>query len=343
MRRGIITILLMIVSAGTLGAGLYFPVEPWDFAPHGGKVSSLSFDRFRIRLRECTTPPAALRQQYLAQAEELESRRRRLGTDELIKLGGYRYRLGQNDQAFAAWHDATLKDSRNFLAYSDLALILFVRGEIVNAVRVAGDSRDLQPKQIPGLTAEQSTWWSRADVMLVKLMRSRARELSQGIPPAQLAPDDLFGVQFVGEDGRYAAGWLAASEMARLPEDAIAVIQQLVLWMPGDSRLYWLLAELYNAHGDMASALAIMNECKDLRRFPSDQLTEHRRVIQDEVDRLQDEEALKRDREEQDQALRERNKKRIMYGVAVVGGMLILALIIWQVRIYARKLGWWKA
>src|SRR5207249_8586641 len=36
--------------------------------------------------------------------------------------------------------------------------------------------------------------------------------------------------------------------------EAIALVQQLLLWLPDDTRLYWLLGELYRADGDLKAA-----------------------------------------------------------------------------------------
>ena len=44
-------------------------------------------------------------------------------------------------------------------------------------------------------------------------------------------------------------------------KDAVAIVQQLLLWFPTDVRLYWLLAELYAAEGDIDAANTIFDEC----------------------------------------------------------------------------------
>jgi hypothetical protein len=67
-------------------------------------------------------------------------------------------------------------------------------------------------------------------------------------------------VRFVGPDGKYQAGALAPEEAKKLPADAVDIVQQLLLWMPHDHRLYWLLGELYNARGEYATAYKIFDE-----------------------------------------------------------------------------------
>ena len=68
-------------------------------------------------------------------------------------------------------------------------------------------------------------------------------------------------LRFVGPDGVYVAGDIDDKERKKLPPDAIAIVQQLVLWHPFDARLYWLLGELYNAEGDVETAFKILDEC----------------------------------------------------------------------------------
>jgi hypothetical protein len=75
---------------------------------------------------------------------------------------------------------------------------------------------------------------------------------------------------------------LAAAEQAKLPKDAVLLVEQLLVWMPDDVRLYWLLGELYNARGDTGFALEIFSEIVNKGgRFPA--LREHRRVLQSQV------------------------------------------------------------
>jgi hypothetical protein len=84
----------------------------------------------------------------------------------------------------------------------------------------------------------------------------------------------------VNEAGVYEPGVLAAKEKAKLPPDAIATVQQLVLWFPNDNRLYWLLAELYAANGEFKAAQDIMNECVSSGRYSNRKaLMQHREAI----------------------------------------------------------------
>ena len=51
------------------------------------------------------------------------------------------------------------------------------------------------------------------------------------------------------------------AERKKLPANAVAVVQQLALWLPADGRLLWQLGELANVHGDVRTAAAILEGC----------------------------------------------------------------------------------
>jgi hypothetical protein len=86
-------------------------------------------------------------------------------------------------------------------------------------------------------------------------------------------------VQFVDDDGKYYPGRLAVAERKKLPANAVAIVQQLALWLPADGRLLWLLAELANAHGDIKTAAAIMDGCVTEFAMSSPELREHRQLM----------------------------------------------------------------
>jgi hypothetical protein len=54
-------------------------------------------------------------------------------------------------------------------------------------------------------------------------------------------------VKFLNEKGEFEVGRIAKAEKAKLPKDAIEIVEQLLLWMPTDQRLMWLLGEVSNA------------------------------------------------------------------------------------------------
>jgi len=120
----------------------------------------------------------------------------------------------------------------------------------------------------------------RAEEFQLKLVRLR-----QGQKDAQEL-DDLFGVRYTGESGKYEPGKIAAAEAKKLPADATSVVQQLALWLPADARLLWQLAELANAHGDVRTAAAIMDGCVTEFGLHAPNVRRHRQATRTAADAL---------------------------------------------------------
>src|SRR5207245_2013352 len=90
--------------------------------------------------------------------------------------------------------------------------------------------------------------------------------------------------------GKFEPGKLAPREQAKLPpggiDEAIRIVQQLLIWQPNDSRLLWQLGELYNAKGDRVTALRILEALGGLggANFRPAELVSHRIAIKDDLD-----------------------------------------------------------
>src|SRR5205085_858010 len=96
----------------------------------------------------------------------------------------------------------------------------------------------------------------KAEELHLKLVTVR-----RGQPRTAQTLDDLFGIRYAGDKGEYAPDTLAAAERAKLPADAVALAQQLALWLPADGRLLWQLGDLANAFGDVLTAASILDVC----------------------------------------------------------------------------------
>ena len=127
---------------------------------------------------------------------------------------------------------------------------------------------------------------------LLKLVKLRWDESKGNKPPPENElPDNIFDVKFVNEAGVYEPGALAPAEKARLPggdfREALATVQELVLWFPLDIRLYWLLGELYAARGDVSGSISdfeaarrIMDECVGSGHYSNRKtLMQHREAV----------------------------------------------------------------
>jgi hypothetical protein len=113
-------------------------------------------------------------------------------------------------------------------------------------------------------------WFKECESYQRKLVRRRGIEFQKEPATFQAALsrlDPLFGSgksedqpHFVGESGRFEPGKIASAERAKIPKDAIKVVEQLLIWMPDDLRLSWLLGELLNAQGDTEGATIVFTD-----------------------------------------------------------------------------------
>jgi len=267
-------------------AGIYSPDEEPALIDKEGKAKALPFETFRVVLedyRQIAVPVlnSQQRQSYLKIREELFSKRSRATTEELIRLSAVLLRLREFENALEVLQLARSRDPRNFVVQSHLAMALHMMGD-PNAARYQDGALSLRVRELPGLSPEQTTWFLRVEKIFYDLLKSRFREQRDRGPRAPVETlDPIFPVNFVGESGNFEPGTIAQAERAKLPDDAMAIVQQLLLWMPEDARLYWLLGELYNAQGDLKAASTILDQCEDARRFYTPQLRAHRIAVKD--------------------------------------------------------------
>lgn len=189
-------------------------------------------------------------------------------------------RFGQPDEAAAALRGAR----RGFLPNITLAHIAIAQNsrehptwaqafeylDIANA--------EAPPKQFPGLTPQQLAWQLKLNRgPLLKLVQLRMQEARAKPAPESELPDALFPVNFADTAPD---GLLSPAERAKLSPDALATVQQLILWFPHDTRLYWLLAELYAARGEYRPAQKIMDECVSSLTYSNRKaLVQHREAV----------------------------------------------------------------
>jgi hypothetical protein len=97
--------------------------------------------------------------------------------------------------------------------------------------------------------------YRKCEVYLQRLMIHRLDEKKKR--QKKLKVDDMLDpiflnaknepIRFRNEKGEYDVGKIAAADKEQLYPDFVDDVQQLLLWMPSDKRLLWLLAEAYNA------------------------------------------------------------------------------------------------
>jgi tetratricopeptide (TPR) repeat protein len=261
-------------------AGLYPQALP--FPQYRDLISSL------VSLNRPTSPMA---ERYGQKVSQMLNRQHaaELGPEEQASLGAYLLRLRRYDEAVELLTAALRKNPQNFLLRANLAAAYEFQGRFDRALPYLQETLEAWPREWPGLTKDQLAWYKEAERYHHRLLRSRYRESLQAATRGrQSVPqlDPIFDtedghVRFVGPSGAYEAGELALIDKQKLPKHALAIAQQLSLWLPDDSRLYWLVGELYNAEGNIDAARRIMEECLWSRRLDSPELRRHRLVLQE--------------------------------------------------------------
>jgi hypothetical protein len=176
-------------------------------------------------------------------------------------------------------------------------------------------------------------------------LSSRVEEPDELFPTAPAPRKPGNPLRFVGPEGTYTAGGIADAERAKLPADALAIIQQLCLWHPFDGRLYWLLGELYNAEGDVETAYAILDECTNAMAITNETIKEHRRVLKSAAEATAsaraEQAAVARkqaDEEKAQQARAERDYWKRFWWILAGGVAVVVLLVYYQLREVGRRL-----
>jgi hypothetical protein len=240
---------LCVAPPAPLRAGLYYSGE--TFADLPSQWRGFLLDQRALRMLAVKpapgTPTGPLRARYETDAARLTklAATRALTADEAADLGAIHLRLGEVNKALEVLRPAQRQHPLHFRVAANLGTAWQLHGDADQAAAALQQAVRLAPGK-----------YQRAEELHLKLVRQRRRE-----PRDAQALDDLFGVRFIGPSGKFEPGKMAPEQRKALPADAAALAQQLALWLPADARLLWQLAELANAHGDVAVAAAILDGC----------------------------------------------------------------------------------
>jgi hypothetical protein len=237
-------LLALLALPALARAGLYYSGEPMAELPSQWRGFLTDQRTLRAVAARPTpgNPATPARARYLEEAEKLEAvaKGKALTADEVADLGAVYVRLGEVEKAITVLREGQRRHPNHFAIVANLGTAFQLHGEPQQALLCLQQSARLAPGKL-----------QRAEEYHLKLVRLRLREKA-----GTQELDDLFGVRFRAEPGKPAEDVLKA-----LPSHAVAVAQQLALWLPADPRLLWLLAELANAHGDVRTAAAMMDGC----------------------------------------------------------------------------------
>jgi tetratricopeptide (TPR) repeat protein len=273
MIRKIPTILFVLLAAATdTHAGLYYSGEQYASLPTQWRGFLLDHRSLRnVALKPKDEAEASpLRTRYRQEAEKLQARgdKGKLAADELADLGALYVRLGETARAVEILGPAQRAHPNHFAIAANLGTAWQLHGDLRQAAAALEEAVRLAPGRF--LPLEEAH---------LKLVRSRQRTKAGEL-------DDLFGINYVNGKNAYEPGKLAALQMKKLPTRAVAVAQQLALWLPADGPLLWQLAELANGHGDFRNGAAMMEGCVVTFAMQNPTLRKHRLILRDAVDNL---------------------------------------------------------
>jgi hypothetical protein len=287
MGRGWIAAGLVVLGTLPVRAGFYDPRNPTSPLVTPSGVRPLYFEQLKDELNTFINiadplKPKGPREAMLKRRDELRGPGN-LTPGAAAELGMLQWRLRDGDAAVTTLREAYNRDPRNFWVLANLGSVYQAMGQYREASTPLETAREYFPEPWPTGPAA-GAWFKIAEKYQLTLLRLRLGEGSlrtTGRPTPATDVDALFGVRFVGPSGGFEAGRIADAEKTKLPPDAIAIVQQLLLWFPEDTRLLWLLAELYNADGNLEAAFKLLDMCIWQRHYESRKLHEHRRVVQE--------------------------------------------------------------
>jgi hypothetical protein len=268
-RVAIVAGLCILIAGASAQAGLYYSGEQYASLPTQWRGFLLDHRLLRnIALKpKVESEEGPLRRRYRDEAEKLQAKKK-LSADESADLGALYVRLGEPARAVEVLRQAHQAHPNHFAILANLGTAWQLLGDLRQAESALEQAVRLAPgKQLPFEEAH------------LKLVRSRSKAQATDL-------DDLFGVRFLGEKDVYEPGKLAAAQMKKLPNKAVAITQQLALWLPADGPLLWQLAELANAHGDIRNGAAMMEGCITQFGMNNPTLRKHRQALRDAIENL---------------------------------------------------------
>ena len=293
---------MLAVAAPGL-AGVYSPAEPCPFQVAGGVAKPLPHPKFKSLLNdrraelnpalpeseEIDTPDGKRqrlteRGKAMARVRELSAKVERLTPAERLALSADLVRTGTLGKEFALLKRATGERPRDYRIAANYVHAETLAGNWGVAVRNFEDHvLELDPPtELPGTSPEQLVWMFGADKKYYRpWLRVRRTDAARKGATGDQDVYPLFdGVTFTGAE-------LPATEKAKLPADAVAVAQQLVLWNPTDTGLLWLLAEVYAATGLLRESDDAFDMCTWGAGMTGQKaLMEHRRIVKTAVEKL---------------------------------------------------------
>lgn len=281
--------LLSLLAVTPVRAGLYLPAEPdpWplpsnpaQFRQIHGELLSVSSVDANVRKRDF---PTHVREQIAKLERQL--RAGKLSVEDSINLSGYYLLQAQRealDKAINLLTPVLQREPKNFMVLANLANAYQGIGESGRAAEFQRQVLSNWPSTHAGWKWEQLWWYRRSEKYYLTLLELRTREKLLNQSATSL--DNLFpGVPFADENAKYLIGETTYKARDKLPPDVLALVEQMLLWMPQDKRLLWMFAELLNARGDVALTWGIFKELTE-GGYNNGLFRKHRNAFRDVAD-----------------------------------------------------------
>lgn len=321
----------------------YIPNETCPFLVKDGVADPLPFSSFSLRyatllnIANPKPPNAAAAADRKAVLARLAARGSRPATPEQAAgIAAEQLRLGNLREALNALTPFTRTEPIDFRVMANYTHVFASQGDWENAGRFHGMVVSIRggfPHNLPGIKPEQVPWLQSVEMRYYDKWL-RIHQFRKPKPETE-EPFPLFGeVKFVNDAGVYEPGKLAADEKKKLPADAMAVVQQLLLWSPEDTGLYWLLGELYAVDGQFEEAKRIFDICVDTRQYSN------RKVLKDHRQALIETLAAQPKPAEEPPPDKTEGlpPKSTVYIILAVFIPVALVLVLFQLRVFRRKL-----
>jgi hypothetical protein len=272
LRKTTTSLLILFATTAGAQAGLYYSGEQFASLPTQWRGFLLDHRALRnIAVKPKDEGEASpLRSRYRLEAAKLQARaeKEKLEPDDLADLGALYIRLGDTARAIELLRAGQRDHPNHFAIAANLGTAWQLHGDNRQAAAALEESVRLAPGKV--LALEEAH---------LKLVRDRQRSAAGEL-------DNLFGIQYVNDKGVFEPGKLAAAQAKKLPAKAVAITQQLALWLPADGPLLWQLAELANGHGDLRNGANMMEGCVVSFGMQNATLRKHRLILRDAVDNL---------------------------------------------------------
>ncbi len=285
-------LLLGVVGTSSSYGGIYHPQERFEFdLDSQGHAKAIQYQNgfasMILELRDVDRAdyPGQARKRRLDRIDELLPIPNRTPEQNATLIGDL-IRLGRSSETTRLIGSQTGFVNMAYAIHRDAQ-----KGEWQRAYEQQRELVRMFPKALFKYAPDELAWMKRLEEQYhLGFLFARSRQTKTVGLDASENVDPIFPyvkppkgnadpVKFIGESGKYEPGQIAPTEKAKLPPDAIAIVQQLLMWYPKDDRLFWLLGELYNANGEVDIAFDIFDRLTNAVGYTPPILREHRSIL----------------------------------------------------------------